>query len=192
MAIANLYQGRYGRQRGAAAVEFALVAVLLIVLLLGIVELGRFLYLFDSAQEVTRRAAREAVVRNFSPAEQGRIQRAAVLQDEGGSGPVSFPAGGEITNEVVNIEYLNVNQVPVISMSMPSDPGDNVAACLDPARAINSCIRYVRVCIRQIAGKCDGSNPVPYAPMIGWFSFLGVAIPVSTVTMPAESLGFTL
>lgn len=189
MAIENLYQGRHGRQRGAAAVEFALIAILFFTLLLGIIEFGRLLYLWNTTQEVTRRAAREAVVRNFSPAEQGKIRRAAVLQDEGGSGTVSLPAGGEITNGVVNIEYLNVNQAPVTSM--PSDPGDNIAACADPAR-VNSCIRYVRVCIRQSAGSCVDPDPVPYVPMIGLFPFLNVPIPASTVTMPAESLGFTL
>jgi hypothetical protein len=30
-----------------------------------------------------------------------------------------------------------------------------------------------------------------YAPMVGLFPFLSVPIPVSTVTMPVESLGYT-
>jgi len=187
MAIVGNYRKRQGRQRGAAAVEFALVAALFFTLLLGIVEFGRFLYLYDTVQEVTRRAAREAVVRDFTTTEQGKIQRAAVLQDETSTGTVSLTAGGEITNLVVNIEYLNGSYAS--ASPMPTDPADNIAACADSSR-VNSCIRYVRVCVRQSAGSCDISNPVRYSPMAGWFSFLGVEMPVSTVTMPAESLGY--
>lgn len=184
MTIADHYQGSQRRQRGAATVEFALVAILFFTLLLGIVEFGRLLYLYNTIQEVTRRAAREAVVSDFNT-EQGKIKRAAVFQNAGGSGTVSLPAGGEITNLVVNIEYLNDNLAS--ASPMPTDPSDNIAACLDAGRA-NSCIRYVRVKIcSQDAGSC---NPIRYVPMIGWFSFLGVELPVSTVTMPAESLGY--
>jgi hypothetical protein len=188
---------RQGRQRGAAAVEFALVAVLFFTLLMGIMELGRFLYLYDTVQEVTRRAAREAVVRDFTT-EQGKIQRAAVLQDETSTGTVSLLFGGEITNLVVNIEYLNGSLAS--ASPMPTNPADNIAACADSSR-VDSCIRYVRVKVcAQSAGGCD---PVKYVPMIGLFApdpnnplagmqmiDLRVDIPDSTVTMPAESLGY--
>ena len=49
---------RAGRQQGAAAVEFALVALLFFTLLFGILEFGRMLYLYNTVQEVSRRAAR--------------------------------------------------------------------------------------------------------------------------------------
>lgn len=198
MKNASHNQGGQRRQRGAATVEFALVAVLLMVLLLGIVELGRFLYLFNTVQEVTRRAAREAVVRDFIT-DQGKIRRAAVLQDEGSTGTVALPAGGEITNWVVSIEYLNASFGS--ASPLPTDPGDNISACLDSLR-VSSCIRYVRVKVcTQSAESCD---PVQYVPMIGLFVpdssnplagmqkiNLGVDIPGSTVTMPAESLGYS-
>ncbi len=50
-------------QRGAALVEFALVAAGgFILLLLGVFELGRLLYTFNTANEATRLGARLAVV----------------------------------------------------------------------------------------------------------------------------------
>lgn len=189
MTMPSSYQLRRSRQVGATAVEFALLSVLFFGLLLGIMEFGRFLYLYDSVQEVTRRAAREAVVRVFTSAEQGYIKRAAVLQDETSAGTVSLPGAGEITNLVINIEYLNASFTA--ASPMPSDSTDNLAACLDSAR-VGSCIRYVRVCVRQSAGRCDVPDPVLYVPMIGWFSFLGIDMPGSTVTMPAESLGYSV
>jgi len=49
-------------QRGATAVEFALVAMILFSLLLGIMEFGRLMFTWNSAVEATRRGARLAVV----------------------------------------------------------------------------------------------------------------------------------
>jgi hypothetical protein len=53
-------------QRGIAAVEFALVAILFFTLLLGIMEFGRWLFVLNSANEATRLGARLAVVCSIS------------------------------------------------------------------------------------------------------------------------------
>ena len=45
------------RQRGVAAVEFALVVIIFLTLLFGIIELARSMYVFNTLKEVTRRAA---------------------------------------------------------------------------------------------------------------------------------------
>lgn len=50
------------RPGGAAIVEFALVLTAFLLLLLGIIEVGRVLFTFNSAVEATRRGARIAVV----------------------------------------------------------------------------------------------------------------------------------
>ena len=50
------------RQRGVAAVEFAIVAVLLFTLLLGVMEMGRLLWTWNAAVEATRLGARLAAV----------------------------------------------------------------------------------------------------------------------------------
>lgn len=50
------------RQRGALAVEFALVLVVLLVLLFGLVELGRVVFKWNSAVEATRIGARTAAI----------------------------------------------------------------------------------------------------------------------------------
>lgn len=51
-----------GKQDGAAAVEFALIAMVFFSLLLGILEFGRVLFTWNSAVEATRYGARVAVV----------------------------------------------------------------------------------------------------------------------------------
>lgn len=55
-------KGTYKRQRGAAAVEFALVALVFFAVLLGIMEFGRWLFVLNSTAEATRWGARLAVV----------------------------------------------------------------------------------------------------------------------------------
>lgn len=50
------------RQAGAAAVEFALIAIFFLSLLFGTLEFGRVLFKYNSAVEATRYGARVAVV----------------------------------------------------------------------------------------------------------------------------------
>jgi hypothetical protein len=61
-------------QRGAAIVEFAIVAMLFLLLLVGIVEMGRILFTWNSAVEATRSGVRVAVVTDPG--------NAAVIRDE--------------------------------------------------------------------------------------------------------------
>ena len=53
---------RAHRQSGVAAVEFALVASLVMVLLFGVIEMGRLLWSWNAAVEATRYGARLAAV----------------------------------------------------------------------------------------------------------------------------------
>lgn len=178
------------KQSGAAAVEFALVAIAFFLIWLGIMELGRIMYVWNTVQEVTRHAAREAVVRNFTTGEVGLIQREAIFQ--GGSiGTVFLPAGVEVSNLRVKITYLQVDGATEVS-PYPLDPADNISACADVER-VATCIRFVRAEVCDQSG--GGCNAVPYMPMVSLFGNLGidfaVNIPISAVVMPAESLGFS-
>jgi hypothetical protein len=156
-------------QHGVAIVEFAIVALLLFILLFGILEFGRLFYVFNSVQEVTRRAAREAVVRWTS--EQAVVKNLALF------GRSTLPAGAEITPDKISIDYLDVDGV--LLTTLPTSPGDNITKCLsDPP---TGCIAYVRVSI----------TGATYAPMVSLFPYLSVPIPASTVTMPAESMGYS-
>ena len=169
-------------QRGVTTVEFALVAIPFFLLLLGCIEFGRLMFLWNTVQEVTRSAARQAVVTDFNDtAAMNRIKRSAIFRTDAGT----LPAAPEVSDLVVNIKYLQSDGVTPVS-AMPLDPGANVSECLDAQSTV--CIKFVEVNV------CTG-NPcaaVAFEPMMGLFSYLGVlTIPVSTVRMPAESLGFT-
>lgn len=56
-------------QRGVAAVEFALVAGVFFMLLIGIMEMGRIMFYWNTATEATRLGARLAVVCDLNDAD---------------------------------------------------------------------------------------------------------------------------
>lgn len=53
---------RFGRECGAAAVEFALVALMLITILFGTIEFGRFWMIQSSLSQIAREGAREMAI----------------------------------------------------------------------------------------------------------------------------------
>ncbi len=157
------------RQRGAAAVEFGLLCLVFLSIVLGILELGRMLYLYNTMQEVSRRGAREAVIR--------WVDQGTAIKTEALFGGTSVPAGAEITASNIVIRYLNAagNEVS----TLPASPADNMSACSDITRT-DQCIYSVSVALENVT----------YVPMVKLFTFLNIALPVAKVTMHAESLGF--
>ncbi len=159
------------RQHGTATIEFALVAMIFFTLLFGILELSRLLYVFNTVQEVTRRAAREASMHWMSSADTTNIKTLALF---GGS---SLPGGAEVQAANIDIDYLQANGNPIASE--PADAADNLSACGDATR-VASCVYTVRVTV----------TGVRYAPMMSLFGYLNFPLPPSQVTMHAESMGF--
>ncbi|MDT1883665.1 pilus assembly protein, partial [Acinetobacter baumannii] len=56
------------RQQGVAAMEFSLVAIVFFLMFFGMLELTRAMYIVNTLQEVTRRAAALAANSDFSDA----------------------------------------------------------------------------------------------------------------------------
>ena len=167
--IKNVSNTRHA-QRGAAAVEFAIIAMLLFTVLFGIIEFGRLFYVINTVQEVTRHAAREAVVLWVDNSNTSQAKRIALFSR------ASLPAGAEIRAANIDIQYLTASGGT--PSPFPSSAADNISACLTgPA----GCIALVQVSIINAS----------YVPMVGLFPFLRLRIPASTVTMPAESLGYS-
>lgn len=77
MRVANLSSRQI--QCGAAVVEFALVAAFFFTLLIGIMEMGRILFYWNTAAEVTRLGARMAVVCSQADADGIKSKMVALL-----------------------------------------------------------------------------------------------------------------
>jgi hypothetical protein len=81
-------------QRGAAAVEFALVLPVLLFLLLGFMELGRLLYTWNSAVEATRVGARTAAIVHPTDAAREALRAMNILM------------GGQLEDANVSVVHL--------------------------------------------------------------------------------------
>lgn len=169
------------RQRGASAIEFAFIVAIFLTLLFGIVEFGRLFFNINSVQEVTRRAAREQVVRWVSATD--AVQRIAVLQP-GSTGTVYYPGAIDITNELVQLSFHTSypNAVSGTNATGLTTPQANLNSCL---LGNANCIRFVRARLRDGAALADFNVLAPYLPFVGNV----VPLPDSTVIMPAEALG---
>jgi Flp pilus assembly protein TadG len=180
-----------GNQRGVAAVEFALVAVVFFTLLFGIIEFARAMYIFNTLQEVTRRAAAAAVNTDFKNSTAlDAVRWNAVFRDT--AGPLLFAQ--PITDDNVRIDYLSITNngadltmAPISPATLPSSAERNRLVCADNSND-PQCIRLVRVrvCTKGEGDRCDA---VPYQPIISIIS-LPVMMPTSTTIMTAETLGF--
>lgn len=175
------------KQRGATAVEFGIIAMVFFTLFFGIIEFGRLFYLYNTVQEVTRCAAREGVIHWKSDTDKSRIQRKCIFQDENYTvNNVQLVAGWEIQNIHVRLRYLNSPGATTEASPNPDSPEGNLSEC---AAQTSNCIRFVEASLWCTGDQNCANNRITYQPMFGLIP-LRVNIPNSTVTMPAESLGY--
>ena len=127
-------------QRGVAAVEFALIASLVFILLFGIMEMGRVLFYLNKAAEKTRLGARLAVVCNKDAAAiKARMQSMLYLLAPANIDIAYAPESCDINTcrfVTVSITGLTVSTfIPFVplSLTMPSFSTTLPRECLDSA-----------------------------------------------------------
>jgi Flp pilus assembly protein TadG len=176
------------KQRGVAAIEFALVAPVFFLIFFGIVEVARAMYICNTLQEVTRRAAALAVKTDFSVATaMNQVREKAIFRDTPGGLFFAEP----ITDQHVKIDYLYIPSTVNAGQSMggvlPASPLANRVNCSTNPNASN-CIRLVRVRICMPGGGSDSCDPVTYQSLVS-FVPLPFPLPIATTIAPVETLG---
>ncbi len=179
------------RQNGVYVVELSLIAVMFFFLVFTAIETSRALYLWNALQEVTRRAAREAAVTDFTDASAlAAIRQRAVFRDT----PGPLVLGEPVTDQHVRIDYLSLQydtdsklkMVPIPTASLPGCPARNRIVCTaksgDP-----SCIRMVRV--RICKPGTDACERVKYEALLP-YGDADINLPVSETLVRAQSLGY--
>lgn len=179
------------RQAGVAAVEFALLATLFFALVFGVLEVARAVYLLNTLQEVTRRAASMAANSRFDSATLDTIRQQALFADAKGN----LVLGDPVTPAHLKIDYLSLSRdsAGVLTAQpaspMPSCPATNMLNCLtNPYGA--SCIRLVRVRVCDPNGP-DDCTAVPYRMLFPLVDLSMLKLPRSETVVPAQSLGYT-
>lgn len=178
------------KQQGVAAVEFSLIAILFFTLVFGIIEVARAMYICNTLQEVTRRAAALAANTDFSDqAAMQNVRERAIFRNDPGFLVFAEP----ITDQHINIDYMRVRRdgtaltmARIPEGSLPSDAAGNIANCSrDPYG--ESCIRLVRVRVCQ-EGSGETCTPVTYKTLVSLVP-LPFGLPRSTTIANAETLG---
>jgi hypothetical protein len=164
------------------------VAIIFFTLFFGIVELARAMYICNTLQEVTRRAAAMAVNTDFSNATaMQQLREQAIFRDS----PGTMMFGDPVTDQHIKIDYLQIpsgSPIPVsMSGALPAGPQENRVNCAINSNAAN-CIALVRVRICAPGGSSDTCDPVPYKTMVSLIS-LAFPLPPSTTIARVESLG---
>lgn len=176
-------------QCGAIAVEFSLVVILFLMIALGVLELARAMYLYNTLAIVTQRAARLAANVNFHDAAAlDAVRQQAIFR----STPGTLALGAPITDAHIRIDYLalpdagTMTPTAIASANLPACPLNNRIRCLkDPNDA--ACIRLVRaqICDPAITDSCSS---VQYQALISLLR-LPLSLPTSAAIVRAETLG---
>lgn len=188
MSVTNFIGHRAGaslkRQDGAAAVEFALLALIFFTFVFGIIELARLLYVFNTLQEVTRRAAAAAAgVYATDSNATARVRQYAVFRNTPGELILAPP----VTDEHIRLEYLRFDLSVIPPGTLPADAAANRGLCMMDPHAAN-CIRFVQaqVCDPAESGQC---NPVRFQMLLPLID-LRMPLHKATTIAPIESFGY--
>lgn len=168
-------------QRGSAAVEFSLVALILFTFVFGAMETARALYLWSTLAEVVARAARMAAV--SSPSDEALVRHNAMFPTAG----TKLPLGGGIDETYLHIDYLANDRTTQISL--PPSSIQNLINCTS-SPTDSQCVRFVRVRLCLPGTAC---TQVPYKPMVGLVSLrsFNMTLPTFTTVVAVDSLGLT-
>lgn len=180
-----------GRQRGVAAVEVAILAIVFFIIVFNIVELARSMYIINTVHESTRYAANAAALVSYRDnAALDQIRQRAVFHQAGGT----LPLGAPISDASVRIDYMALLRASDGSLSLqeiapanlPNCPRQNREICMANPHASN-CIRFVRarICAEGDSGSCTRPRFEPALPLVP----LAMDIPHATTIRMTESFG---
>jgi hypothetical protein len=176
-------------RNGAVAVEFSLTLILFLTIAFAVIELARAMYMYNTLELATLRAATLAANVNFRDAAAlSAVRQNAIFRDT----PGALVLGDPITDAHIRIDYLALPyagtavMTPIPAAALPACPVNNRITCMkDPYDA--SCIRFVRarICDPAVTDSC---NNVQYQTLASLIS-LPLNLPKATAIVTAETLG---
>jgi hypothetical protein len=166
---------KINRQKGAVIVEYAIAALLFTGLLFTVIEIGRWLFIWEALNEATRRGARIAAV---CPVNDPYIRTATVFGDPDVSGTQSSPVVPGLSTNDVTITYYKATSAGKTLIS-------------SPASVPLTDIDLVQVEIQRASGANYSHNHLAPSLCKGCARLFGGLIfaPKFSTLIPKESLG---
>jgi Flp pilus assembly protein TadG len=165
------------RQRGLAAIEFALVGLAFVIALFVLVEATRVVYMLSMLSQVTRMVARAAIVTSPTAA---ALKPAKVKAIVAGPDDRSTAFGTDVTVDTIQVKYLGFDLNPVPA---PASGNANIAACTAAPKG-PACARFVQVQLCQAGTDCDHLEFKPALPLLAT-----IRVPTFLTILPVQSLG---
>ncbi|HEY1044099.1 MAG TPA: TadE family protein [Telluria sp.] len=168
------------QERGVTMVEVAILMSLFFAIMLGVIELSRIMFLWNTLANVTRRAAVTVAV--SAPAADHSAALTAVAF---GGVPLTDPV---IDGSYFTVDYLNRDNEAVPA---PASAGDNLRNCAQDPEGLTQCVRFVRVRLCQPGGEGDCER-VPFEPLfpLGGVTGIEIRFPTFETIVPAGALGY--
>lgn len=171
-------------QSGTAAVEFAVIALVFFLFVFGILEVSRVMYVYNTLQESTRRAA--AAAANVYPTDAtaiAHLKQDAVFR----TSPGQLFLGAPVSDSHIRIDYLAYDLSVIPANALPRCAAVNQQICMaNPHSA--SCIHFVevRVCDPNDTGTCVAAQSQGMFPLVSF----PVPLPTAPTIVPVETLGY--
>ncbi len=125
--------GKQNEEAGSSSVEFALIAVLLLTVLFGVIDVGRALEAYHWVSNAARMATRYAMVRGTSC--DPRLSGCEI-------GPPPGARESDVQNYVVTItQGVNPDNLTVTARCNPGSSGPQPLPC-DPGQGVSVLIEY--------------------------------------------------
>jgi Flp pilus assembly protein TadG len=139
------YQKTRKREQGASLVEFSIAATVFLLVMFGVLEFGRALWVHNALTDAARRGARYAVFHDSSTASDAKIKNVVVYGDPaGGTNPVVDNLAttniqvsrsgygldtGTVSVSITSYQFQFVLPVGISSMTMPNYTTTLMAEC---------------------------------------------------------------
>jgi Flp pilus assembly protein TadG len=107
-------------ERGAALIEFAIVATVFLTVLFGILEFGRLFWTHNALRDAARRGVRYAAVRKNDSAGVTAVKNVVVYGDPDANPATATPVVPGLTTANVDVQYANYNGVLLSSRATVS------------------------------------------------------------------------
>jgi Flp pilus assembly protein TadG len=98
-------------ERGAALVEFAIVATIFLTVLFGVLEFGRLFWTHNALKDAARRGARYAIVRKNDAASIQAVKYMVVYGDPNANPATAKPVVTGLTPANVDVAYKNFDGI---------------------------------------------------------------------------------
>lgn len=153
-------------ERGAALIEFTIVATIFFTAMFGVLEFGRLLWTHNALRDAARRGARYATVRKNDAAGIAAVKNMVVYGDPNADPTTATPVVAGLSPANIQVDYANWNGIQLSARTTVSIINYQYKFSVPLVGTTISLPAYRTSQTGESAGwvPCDIPNATPYAP----------------------------